>query len=135
MTTKKREKGEPTRQDKQHEPVHDQHGPEDGHVEDLEPAARKRDDDSAGGRVPELELGQAADEWAELLVALGREGADGAVLHLVVERIVGRVELGLQEGEEQVEQVDAQGVCNCAKKSVICWSATVAAAAPGAGGH
>lgn len=114
--------GKPTRQDKQHEPVHDQHGPEDGHVEDLEPAAQERDDDGAGGRVPELELGQAADEGAELLVALGRQRADGAVLHVVVESVVGRVELGLQEGQEQVEQVDAQGVGHCTPgQSVICW--------------
>jgi hypothetical protein len=62
--------------------------------------------------VPELELGQAADEGAELLVLLGREGADGAILHVVVERIVGRVELGLEEGEEQVQEVDAERICD-----------------------
>lgn len=110
--------GEPTRQDEQHEPVHDQDGPEDGHVEDLEPAAHKGDDDGAGGRVPELKLGQAADEGPELLVLLGRERADGAVLHVVVERIVGWVELGLEEGEEQVEQVDAERVCDCRRERV-----------------
>jgi hypothetical protein len=71
--------------------------------------------------VPELELGQAADEGAELLVLLGREAADGAVLHVVVERIVGRVELGLQEGEEEVEQVDAERVGDYAK-SEFCLS-------------
>lgn len=62
--------------------------------------------------MPELELGQPADEGPELLVLLGRERADRAVLHLVVDGLVGRVELGLQEGEEEVEQVDAERVCD-----------------------
>lgn len=106
-------RGKPTRQDKKHKPVHDQHGPKDGHVKDLEPAADKRDGDGAGGGVPELELRQAADEGAKLFVLLGRERADRPVLHVVVERIVGRVELGLQEGQEQVEQVDAEGIGDC----------------------
>lgn len=104
--------GKLTRKDEQHEPVHDQYRPEDRHVEDLEPAAPERNDDSAGGRVPELELGQSADEGAELLVLLGGERPDRAVLHVVVHGLVGRVELGLQEGEEQVEQVDAERVCD-----------------------
>jgi hypothetical protein len=99
-----------TCKNEQHQPVHDQHGPEYGHVEDLEPTAPEGDGDGAGGRVPELELGQAADERPELLVLLGREAADRAVLHLAVGRLVGRVELGLQEGEEEVEQVDAERV-------------------------
>jgi hypothetical protein len=56
--------------------------------------------------VPELELGQPADERPELLVLLGGECADRAVLHVIVERLVGRVELGLEEGEEEIEQID-----------------------------
>lgn len=102
-----------TRQDEEHKPVHDQHGPEDRHVENLKPRADKRDDNGPGSGMPELELRQAADEGAELVVLLGGESADGAVLHIVVERIVGRVELGLEEGKEEVEEVDAEGVCDC----------------------
>lgn len=98
------------RQNKEDQPVHDQNGPEDGHVEDLEEGAEEGDGDCARGPVPEFELGEAADEGLELLVLLGRESADGAVLHLIVEGVVGRIELGLKEGEEEVEQVDAQSV-------------------------
>lgn len=99
-----------TREDKQDDPVHNEDRPEDGHVKNAEPAAQERDANGARGRVPELELGQPADERPELLVLLGRQAASRAVLHLVVEGLVGRVELGRQEGEEQVEQVDAQTV-------------------------
>lgn len=38
------------------DPVHDQNGPKDWDVEDLKPAAYKRDSDSTGCLVPELEL-------------------------------------------------------------------------------
>ena len=62
--------------------------------------------------MPKLELGQAANERTELLVLLRGEAAHGAVLHLVVNSLVGGIELGLQEGEEEVEQVYAQRVGN-----------------------
>lgn len=68
-----RQVGIRTSQDKQDDPVHDQDGPEDRDVEDREPTAHKANGDGASGRVPELKLGQAADERAELLVPLGRE--------------------------------------------------------------
>ena len=109
-------RGKPTSQDKQDDPVHDQDGPEDGHVEDLEPGADESEGDGAGSGVPELELGQAADEGAELLVLLGRQAARGPVFHLTVYRIVGRVELGRQESEEHVEEVDAERVGDYANK-------------------
>lgn len=62
-----------TGQDKQNDPVHDQDRPEDWDIKDGEPSAHKADGDGASGRVPELELGQAADERPELLVPLGGE--------------------------------------------------------------
>lgn len=71
-----------TGQDKENDPVHDQDGPEDGDVEDLEPAAQEGDNDGAGGGVPELELGKAADEGAELLVLLGGETSGATIFHV-----------------------------------------------------
>jgi hypothetical protein len=59
-------------QEEKDEPVHDQNGPENWHVEDLEPTTGKADDNGAGGPVPELELGKSADEGLEFLVGLGR---------------------------------------------------------------
>ncbi len=100
-----------TGQDEEDHPVHDEDGPEDGDVEDLEPGAEKGDGDGASGPVPKLELWQAADEGPELLVALGGKDAN-AVLHVVLGIIVGGVELGLEEGEEQVQQVDAERIGN-----------------------
>ena len=77
----------PHGQEHQDQPVHHQNGPEDGQVEDLAPAAEESNADGAGGRVPELELGEAAHEGLELLVALGgeRRGACGhAIFHVGV---------------------------------------------------
>lgn len=93
-------------------PVHDQHGPEDGHIKDLEPTAHKRDEDGSGGPVPELELGESSNEGLELLILLGGESAHGAILHLIVDLFVRGVKLGLQEGQEQVQQVDAERIGN-----------------------
>ncbi len=47
--------------------VHDEYGPEDGDVEELEEGAGKGDDRGLGGRVPELELWQPSDEGPELV--------------------------------------------------------------------
>lgn len=102
-----------TGEDKQHEPVHQKNRPEDRDVKDLEPAAHEGDGDGAGGRVPELELGETSDEGPELLVFLGRESTNGAILHIVVERIVRGVKLGLEEGEEEVEEIDSKSVGHC----------------------
>lgn len=91
---------------KKHDPVDDQHGPEDRHVEHLEPGAKKGDQDGARRADPELEFRQAPDEGAELLVLLDWQGRAHVV---VLERLVfgeGGVEFGLEEGEEEVEEVD-----------------------------
>lgn len=106
-----------TGQEEEDEPVHDQDGPEDGDVEQLEPAAGEADGDGARGPVPELELGQPADEGLELVVVLDGEPARRAVLHVLVHLVVGGVELGGEEGEEEVEEVDAEGVGDCAVTS------------------
>lgn len=97
-------------QDKEDNPVEDEYWPEDGDVEDLEPGADEANGNSASGPVPELELGKTADEGLELFVSLGRQGADGSILHVILEVIVGGVELGLEEGEEEVQQVDAESI-------------------------
>ena len=109
---------ERTGKHKEYNPVHDQDGPEDRHVEDLEPGAEEGDADSAGRAVPELELGQPADERAELLVLLGRQTARRPIFHLAVYRIVGRVELGRQEGEEHVKEVDPERVGHCSPLAI-----------------
>jgi hypothetical protein len=89
-------------QEEEHAPIHEQNRPEDWHIEDLEPAAKEADDDGACGPVPELELGEATDEGSELFILPGGKGADGAILHFIIGGIAGGVELGRQEGEEQV---------------------------------
>ncbi len=97
-----------TRQSEEDQPVDEQYGPEDGHVAEREPGAEEGDGDGTRRGIPELELGQAADERPELLVLLGRQRAGRPVLHLIVHQFVRRVELGLQKGEEEVEEVDAE---------------------------
>lgn len=61
--------------------------------------------------MPKLELGQPPDERTELLVLLGRERARPAGLEFVVLFERG-VKFGGQEGEEEVEKVDAEGVAD-----------------------
>lgn len=99
-----------TGQDEENDPVKQQHRPEDRNIKDLPPAAEERDEHSPGGPIPELELWEAANEGLELLVGLGRKSSDGAVLHLVVEFIARGIELWLEESQEQVEEVDTEGI-------------------------
>ena len=62
--------------------------------------------------MPELELGQPPDEWSELLILLrGQRAASVAVFEPLVLRERG-VEFRLQEGEEEVQEVDSEGVGN-----------------------
>lgn len=101
-----------TRQEEQNEPVHDQDGPKDRDIKYFEPAAEEGNQDDPGSRLPELELRKAADKGPEFLVLLGRERADSTIFHVIIEGFVGGVELGLEESQEEVEQVDAKGICN-----------------------
>lgn len=61
--------------------------------------------------MPELEFGETADERTELVVLLhGQAGSGGVAVFQTLILRQGWVELGLQEEEEEVEQVDAEGV-------------------------
>jgi hypothetical protein len=101
-----------TRQAKQNQPVHHQHRPEHRQVEDLEPAAEEANRNRLSRRVPELELGQPAHKRPELLVLFRRESACISVFHalILLER---RVKFRRQKREEEVQQVDAERVCDC----------------------
>ena len=98
-----------TGQDEQQEPVHDQNRPKYEQIERPEEAAHEPDGDGPRRRVPELELRQPPHERAELVVLLRRQPARRAVLHALV-LLERRIELGRDEGEEDVEQVDAERV-------------------------
>jgi len=99
-------------QSKQNQPINHQNRPENWDIEDREPSAYKANSNSSRGRVPELELWEAADEGTELLVLFRREAAGRAVFHLGVYGFVRGVEFGLQEREEEVQEVDSQRVCH-----------------------
>ena len=70
--------------------------------------------------MPELEFRQAPHEGFEFLVCFcGERGglaARDAVFHVGV-AFEGRVEFGRYEGEEEVEEVDAEGVGDCDEQS------------------
>jgi hypothetical protein len=93
------------RDGKQGEEVHDEDGPEHGDVGELEKSAGDGEDGRLGRRVPKLELGQPAHERTELLVVFRRQGR-----RVVLELGEGRVDLGREEQDEEVEVVDAQAV-------------------------
>lgn len=90
-----------TRKAKQNQPVHHQHRPEYGQVENLEPAAEEADCDRLCRRVPELKLWQPAYERPELLVLLRGEATSGAVFHAFILLKRG-VEFRGEKGEEEI---------------------------------
>ena len=86
--------------------VHDEDWPEHWYVEQLEKRAEEGDGGGLGGGVPELELRQSPDERPELLVLRG--GQRHAVLLLLpIVLCHGRVNLGGEEGQQEVQVVDS----------------------------
>lgn len=72
-------------------------------------------EDNCQGCAPELPLWQPPHKWPELVVARGRQRRLrllSALFDLVREEVVLQrgVKFGLEEGEEQVEEVDCLGV-------------------------
>ena len=61
------------RDDEEGDEVHDEDGPEDRDVEELEEGAAEADERRLRRRVPKLELGQPSDEGAELFVLPRRQ--------------------------------------------------------------
>lgn len=122
--------------------VHQEDGPEDGDVEGAAGCAEQGNQDGLSGGQPELELGQTTDERTELVVAglsVERASKDAAheascgwcgcigirsrcrsgqarlaLLDILFGQIgfVARIELGCQEGEEEVEQVDEERIAD-----------------------
>jgi hypothetical protein len=85
--------GKLTCQRKQNNPIHNKHRPEDGDIEDLEPGAEEGNHNGASRIMPELELRQAANEGAELVVLARGQGRRAAVQAVVsVRRSNRRVE-------------------------------------------
>lgn len=105
-----RSAGQLTGQDKQDDPVDNQDGPKHRDIEDGEPATQEADGDGTGGRVPELELRQAADERPELVILLGGQAGAGVAIFQTFILGEGGIELRGKEGEEEVQEVDAQSV-------------------------
>lgn len=94
--------------------VNEQNGPKDGDVKGGNEATQQRDGGGACCRMPKLELWQSSDKGLELVRALGLLCGQLALLgvlhlHVALER---GVELGLQKGEEQIEQVDSKRVAD-----------------------
>ena len=89
--------------------VHDEDWPKHGDVEKLEEGAEKGDEGGLGRRVPKLELWQPPDERPKL-VRLPRGQLHALVGLLSLKLSHGRVDLRRQEGQEQVQVVDRQGV-------------------------
>ena len=100
-----------TRQDEKDNPVNHQNRPEHRNVKNREPRAHETDHDGPGSPVPKLELWKTTDEGAELVILLGRKIGAFAVFQAFVLG-EGRVELGLQEEEEEVKEVDSKGIGN-----------------------
>jgi hypothetical protein len=104
-----------TCQTEQNQPINHQDGPKHRQIEHVKPTRHKAPKNHPRGTMPELELGQPPDKRPELLILLGGQGAPAglsvraAVLQPLILR-QRRIEFRLQEGEKEVQQVDAQAV-------------------------
>lgn len=109
-----------TGQREKNDPIHHQDRPEDRDVEHLKPSTQEANGHRPRSAVPEFEFRQAADEGAEFLVPRRWEG--GALGVTVFEAFVlgeGGVEFGLEEGEEEVQEVYAEGVADCRERDLV----------------
>lgn len=89
--------------------VHHENWPEYRDVEQLKERAEECNGRGLGGRVPELELWQTADERSELFILTCWK--TWAVFFRLVLRHSG-VNLGREEGQQQVQVVDCERICN-----------------------
>lgn len=96
-----------TSQGEQYQPVDHKDWPENRHVEDRKEGAYEANNNGSGCGVPEFELRETPNKWAEFLVLLGRETARCTILHFIVYDLVARVEFWLEEGEKEIQEVDA----------------------------
>lgn len=97
-------------QHEQHDPVDHQDWPEHRNIKDLKPGAEKANGNRPGRTMPELELGQTADKRTELIILIGGEAAHSAIFEIVT--LESGIEFGLEKSEEEVEEVDADRVCD-----------------------
>lgn len=69
--------------------------------------------------MPELELRETTDERTELLIVLG--GQAGTSITVLETLILGKgwVEARGEEGEEEVQKIDTEGVCDWKTNSSI----------------
>jgi hypothetical protein len=116
-----------TRQHKKQQPINHQHRPEHRHIKHTKPTRRERNRHRLRRAIPEFEFRKTSDEGTEFLVVFCRENAGGvgggggtAFFHVGVG--VGGVEGGIEfwgeEGEEEVEEVDSEGVGDCGGREV-----------------
>lgn len=99
----------PHGQKHQNQPIHHQHWPEHRQVEYLGPATQEAQHYRPCRGMPELELGESANERLEFLVVLGGERglACGHTIFHVGVCVEGGVEFRGDKCEEEVEEVDA----------------------------
>jgi len=90
------------------EEVHDEDGPEDGHVEDGEEGADHGDEYSLRAAVPELELGEAADEGPELLRVGRRQLRSVLVVRII--SVYRWINFRRQKGNEQIQMINSKSI-------------------------
>ena len=103
----------------QDKPIDHQDGPKHGQVEDLAPRAAEGNNNGTSSGVPELEFRKTAHEGLELVGLLGGKTAAAASFFHVFGGLETGVELGRDEGEKEVQKVDAKGVGDCAREQKV----------------
>lgn len=91
----------------QSDEVHDKDRPENRDIKHLEECAEEGHQSRLGDAVPELEFWESPHEGTELLIGLGRQPRP--IIIIMWKR---RVNLGSEEGKEEVEVIDAESVAD-----------------------
>lgn len=92
----------------QSDEVHDEDRPENRDIKHLEECAEEGHQSRLGDAVPELEFRESAHEGTELLIRLGWQSRP--IICIIMWKC--RVNLGSEEGKEEVEVVDAESVAD-----------------------
>jgi len=95
------------RDDEEHDEVHDQNGPEYGHVKHLEQGARESDKGCTCSPPPKLKLGQPPDKGLKLGIARSRQGTSILLIFVIVRL---GLDLWRQEGDKQVQEINMKRV-------------------------
>lgn len=95
----------------QKNPINNKDGPKNGNISCLNPGCDKCNENGSGGTVPEFKFRQSPDKGSKLLILLCGQSTRTSRLKLVI-LFKRRVKFRCEEGEEQVQKINAERVAD-----------------------